>query len=119
MEGWLPIFFLLVVLKVPVIGALWLIWWASKEPGLETHSDDSEGGPGRWRPLRPRPRGPHGAPGGLSRGRGHSPAPRRPFPIPSSRPQTVGDGGGGPSGGACEPGGRVPEDGHPSRSHTA
>jgi hypothetical protein len=40
MEGWLPIFFLLVVLKIPVIGALWLVWWASREPEAETAGDD-------------------------------------------------------------------------------
>ena len=32
--GFWPIFFLLVVLKVPVFGALWLVWWASQEPEL-------------------------------------------------------------------------------------
>ena len=30
MEGFWPIFFLLVVLKIPVLGSLWLVWWASK-----------------------------------------------------------------------------------------
>ena len=28
--GFWPIFFLLVVLKIPVFGALWLVWWASQ-----------------------------------------------------------------------------------------
>ena len=28
--GFWPIFFLLVVLKIPVLGAIWLVWWASK-----------------------------------------------------------------------------------------
>ncbi len=27
--GFWPIFFLLVVLKIPVLGSLWLVWWAS------------------------------------------------------------------------------------------
>jgi len=67
MEGFLPIFFLLVVLKIPVLGALWLIWWAAKEPGGEV-SDESGGGPERWRPLRPRPRGPECGPGTVGRG---------------------------------------------------
>jgi hypothetical protein len=62
MEGWLPIFFLLVVLKIPVLGALWLIWWASKAPEPETSGGDSGGDPERWRPLRPRPRGPQHGP---------------------------------------------------------
>ena len=34
-EGFWPIFFLLVVLKIPVFAALWLIWWASKAPEPE------------------------------------------------------------------------------------
>ena len=64
MEGWLPIFFLLVVLKVPVFGALWLVWWASKAPPVEDAAEDSGGdGFNRRGPLPRRPRGPqHGAP---------------------------------------------------------
>jgi len=31
-EGFWPIFFLLVVLKIPVFSALWLVWWASRSP---------------------------------------------------------------------------------------
>ena len=56
MEGFLPIFFLLVVLKIPVLGALWLIWWASQAPEPETASDDSGGGFNRWRPTPKPPR---------------------------------------------------------------
>jgi hypothetical protein len=64
MEGWLPIFFLLVVLKIPVFGALWLVWWASKTPPVEDGAEGSgDDGFDRWRPLPSRPRGPrHGAP---------------------------------------------------------
>lgn len=65
MEGFLPIFFLLVVLKIPVLGALWLIWWASKapEPAAPAGGDDEDGfSRRRPSPRRPRPRGPrHGA----------------------------------------------------------
>jgi hypothetical protein len=64
-EGFLPIFFLLVVLKIPVLGALWLIWWASKAPEPEgtSQGDGGDGGFGhRGRPLPRRPRGPqHGS----------------------------------------------------------
>lgn len=81
MEGFWPIFFLLVVLKIPVFGALWLVWWASQEPKAETSEDDASGhDPKRWRPL-PRPRGPHNLPGGasaLTRRRATSPTQRRP-----------------------------------------
>jgi hypothetical protein len=57
-EGFWPIFFLLVVLKIPVFGALWLVWWASKSPEAEIEPEDSGGGFERRRPLPIRPRGP-------------------------------------------------------------
>ncbi len=83
MDGFLPIFFLLVVLKIPVLGALWLVWWASREPEPEAAGDDSGEGFNRWRPQPRRPRGPHPLPGGTSalsqRGRGVPLAQRRPF----------------------------------------
>jgi hypothetical protein len=63
MEGFLPIFFMLVVLKIPVLGALWLVWWASKAPEPDVAGEDNGKGFGRWRPLPVRPRGPqHGSP---------------------------------------------------------
>jgi hypothetical protein len=73
-EGFLPIFFLAVVLKIPVLGALWLVWWASREPQADEFSEGSDDGPGRFRrqPLSPRGprRGPHGGPhGGVVRRR--------------------------------------------------
>jgi hypothetical protein len=62
-EGFWPIFFLLVVLKIPVFGALWLVWWASKSPEAEDSAEDSGGeGYNRWRPLPVRPRGPQHGP---------------------------------------------------------
>jgi len=65
MEGFWPIFFLLVVLKLPVFGALWLVWWASQAPGQETAGEDGGSDPKRWRPS-PYPRRPHHGPGGAS-----------------------------------------------------
>jgi hypothetical protein len=53
MEGFLPIFFLLVVLKIPVLGALWLIWWAAKAPEAAGSEEDSNGGSGGRRPRQP------------------------------------------------------------------
>jgi hypothetical protein len=67
-EGFWPIFFLLVVLKIPVFGALWLVWWAAKEPEPETAGEDSDGGFRRDRPFPSRPRGPHHLPGGGTAG---------------------------------------------------
>ncbi|MEK6277461.1 MAG: hypothetical protein AABM29_05570 [Actinomycetota bacterium] len=82
MEGFWPIFFLLVVLKIPVVGALWLVWWASRaQPLADDAPDQDDGGFRRFRAERRQPRGPrrggpHGAgakplpdcpPGGRSR----------------------------------------------------
>ena len=66
MEGFWPIFFLLVVLKIPVLGALWLVWWASRaEPLVDGASEDDGGFRFRRsdpsRPKGPRRGGPHGA----------------------------------------------------------
>ena len=123
MHGLLPIFFLLVVLKIPVLGSLWLVWWAAQEPKPdEEASPGSDDGFGRRPPIRPRPRGPHGAPQAprLRRGEeaGVQSEPRRPVPH-RARHQALDGSDGGPSGGTCEPEGRVPQDGHPSPSHTA
>lgn len=62
MEGFWPIFFLLVVLKIPVFGALWLVWWASKAPQEDGSADDSGDGFNRWRPQPVLPRGPRRGP---------------------------------------------------------
>jgi len=83
MEGFWPIFFLLVVLKIPVFGALWLVWWASKAPEPDSSTEDAGGeGFNRWRPQPIRPRGPHNLPGGaglVGRRRGAPIAQRRPL----------------------------------------
>lgn len=66
MEGWLPIFYLMVILKIPVGLLLYIVWWAFKaepvpEEAPETGADGHgfrrfRGGPKR--PSGPR-RGPH------------------------------------------------------------
>src|ERR1051326_185529 len=89
MEWFWPVFFLLVVLKIPVFGALWLVWWASRAPDSETAEENDGDGFNRWRPS-PYPRRPNHDPSGgaasARRGRGAPPAQRR----PSSH--TAGDG---------------------------
>jgi hypothetical protein len=65
MHGFWPIFFLLVVLKVPVFSALGLVWWASRPaPEPDGAQEDPDGGFRRFRPQPKRPggprRGPHG-----------------------------------------------------------
>ncbi|MFN8160070.1 MAG: hypothetical protein U0R52_03360 [Solirubrobacterales bacterium] len=58
MHGWLPIFFLLVVLKIPVVGAIWLVWWAGRQSTEPGAAEESDGGFRRWRPQPRRPGGP-------------------------------------------------------------
>ena len=65
MTGFWPIFFLLVVLKIPVLGSLWLVWWASQAtPEPEEAAEDSDGGFKRRRPQPKLPRGPRRGPHG-------------------------------------------------------
>ena len=62
-EGFLPIFFLGVVLKIPIAAALLLIWYAVRaEPEAEELPDEGEHGFRRWRPEPRRPRGPRRGP---------------------------------------------------------
>ena len=77
--GFWPIFFLLVVLKIPVLGSIWLVWWAARQtPNRRSASEDgrrlqapaaAEAAP------RPAPRPPRGrrrpAGAGLPAGRPH------------------------------------------------
>jgi hypothetical protein len=63
-DGFLPIFFLAVVLKLPVLGAIWLVWWASRPIPEPEGAEDDGGGFGRWRPQPRPPRGPRRGPHG-------------------------------------------------------
>lgn len=66
MEGYLPVFFLIVVLKLPVLGMIYLLWWASKPaPDEQAAGDDGDGGsPDRLIPKPKFPRGPRRDPHG-------------------------------------------------------
>jgi hypothetical protein len=74
MDG-LPVFvWMFLVLKIPIIAALWLIWYAIQDPDPEPVEDRGDGGSDRdpgSRPRKPRPprRSPHASP--------PPPAPRR------------------------------------------
>jgi hypothetical protein len=66
--GW-TFFYMFVVLKIPILFAFWLIWWATRapEPQEQERSDDDGGGSRRerhprGRPPRPPRRGPHAEP---------------------------------------------------------
>ena len=66
MDGVLPIVFLAVILKIPVLFGIWLIWWAAREePELEDADGAEDHSFRRWRrdpsqPRGPRRGGPHG-----------------------------------------------------------
>jgi hypothetical protein len=71
--------FLMVVLKIPIVGLFWIVWWAVRatpDPEPEGNggggSHDRPHPPGRRPPHRPR-RGPHGDPA--------LPAPPRARPV--------------------------------------
>ena len=59
--------YLMVGLKIPLLAALWLIWYAVREPEEEQAPDEDRGGRGggphpRNRPPKPPRRGPHAEP---------------------------------------------------------
>jgi len=62
--GW-TFFFLMVVLKIPIVAAIWIVWWAVKQQPDPAAEVPGEGGirPPHPRPPLPRPprRGPHGS----------------------------------------------------------
>jgi hypothetical protein len=68
MDGFWAVFWLAVILKIPIVALLTIVWWAIRaapEPAADT--DDGRGGPRRDRHPRNRPphpprRGPHGDP---------------------------------------------------------
>jgi len=63
-EGFLPVFFLLVVLKIPVLGAIWLVWWAGRQTPEPEAAGDDDSGFKRFRPEPRSPRGPRRGPHG-------------------------------------------------------
>jgi hypothetical protein len=68
MSGFWAIFWLAVVLKIPIVALLWIVWWAVKDPPEPEPRDRGDGGsdraPGHPRidPPHPPRRGPHGDP---------------------------------------------------------
>jgi hypothetical protein len=53
MEGW-TIFYMVVILKIPMVAALWLVWWAIKNEPTPDEEAGEDRGPHRKRPPRPR-----------------------------------------------------------------
>ena len=65
MGGFWTVFFLIVVLKIPVIGSIWLVFWAGKQDTSKgwTESEDDSGN--RRKKMPPKlPRGPRRGPHG-------------------------------------------------------
>ncbi len=68
MSGFWAVFWLALVLKIPICLLLYIVWWAVKDPPATEIVDDGDGGSDRHRPgpRRPLPqpprRGPHGDP---------------------------------------------------------
>jgi hypothetical protein len=92
MEGW-TIFYMVVILKIPMIAALWLVWWAIKqEPEPEESTDE---GRGPRRKIPPLPRSPRRGPAGGGAGCKTAPCPQtsgtrieRPAPAYARRVET-------------------------------
>jgi hypothetical protein len=61
-EGW-TIFYMVVILKIPMIAALWLVWWAIKQEPEPEEATGEDRGPRRNK-LPPLPRWPRRGPTG-------------------------------------------------------
>jgi hypothetical protein len=86
MSGFWAVFWLAVVLKIPIVALLYIVWWAVKEPPEPEAGEAGEGGSRydgphpRLRPPQPPRRGPHAdpAPTAPARVRVASPRPHAP-----------------------------------------
>jgi hypothetical protein len=58
-EGFFPIFFLMVILKIPVAALLYLVWWAFRASTVPEEAGP-EPGDERFRRFRREPRSPRG-----------------------------------------------------------
>ncbi len=68
MSGFWAVFWLAVVLKLPICALLYIVWWAAKDPPQPEAGDGGDGGTRRdghhprLRPPQPPRRGPHADP---------------------------------------------------------
>jgi hypothetical protein len=67
--GFWAVFWIAVVLKIPIVMLLWIVWWAIKDPPLAEVDERGDGGSDRdprphprRRPPHPPRRGPHADP---------------------------------------------------------
>jgi hypothetical protein len=89
--GW-TFFFLMVVLKLPIVALLYIVWWAIRNAPEPEAGGDQDGGTPRTSDPRPgpktgpaRPRGPHGEPSPPSPPRTRTPRPATTRPAPRRR----------------------------------
>jgi hypothetical protein len=67
MHGFWGVFWLAVILKIPIVALLWLVWYAVRQPPVPEAEQDDSGGSRRrphprGRPPHPPRRGPHAEP---------------------------------------------------------
>jgi hypothetical protein len=67
MHGFWGVFWLAVILKIPIAALLWLVWYAVRQPPVPEAEQDGSGGSRhgphpRSRPPHPPRRGPHAEP---------------------------------------------------------
>ena len=83
MTGFWPIFFLAVVLKIPVLASMWLVYWAAKQHDEPEAATDEDSGGFKRRPRPKLPRGPRRGPHGGGAAAAPAPCP------PGGRTRTV------------------------------
>ena len=82
MEGYWPVLFMLVALKIPAIAMIWLLYWAARNEQDDGVLDEGEDNGGRRRrPLPFSPRGPRRNP--------HGGGAVKPIPRPGRQPEPV------------------------------
>ncbi len=86
MEGW-TIFYMVVILKIPMIAALWLVWWAIKQEPFPEEATGEDRGPRRK--LPPLPRWPRRGPVGGGAGCKTAPCPQADGGTHVTRPAPV------------------------------
>jgi hypothetical protein len=85
MSSFWAMFWLILVLKIPIAGLLYIVWWAIREPPEPEPGPDEGGGPRRSPQPRIRPpqsprRGPHAEPPPAAPGRTRVTRPGRRLP---------------------------------------
>lgn len=94
MQDWLPIFYLMVILKIPVGALLYIVWWAFRaevapEEAPEQGEEDTGFRRFRREPKRPRGprRGPHAPDAAPIPGDSHDGRRSRKYTPPVSQPR--------------------------------